>query len=327
VHSFSLYLIVLLAVVVTVALLPVIKVDISTQARGFVRTVSENTPITSVVSGRITFINLKNNQSVQKGDTLLMVETSPLDVQTQTNTSQLSDFSLVLSDLERVTAGSTSLQTGEIQREYQAFIQKKTELQAGLAQVQRVYDRNKNFIFVSKDFLTKQFLALKIPYHLLALLFVADRPLFLSQNPVCCLWFLCFRIGYNNKNFVCRRNLINPMGLYLASQLLPLLFPNPLNTHHFPFVNIAIEKCRVFLLCSLVKSLFPCVGDELLRFLFSFFKTVFLISQRYIIFVYVFFTYFMHKMRGLFRKSFLPSPRNFKRVKNYKSYLIKCLTN
>jgi HlyD family secretion protein len=71
VKTFSIYLVVLLAVTAAIALLPVLKVDISTQARGVVRSVSENVPIVAVVSGRVVFINLSNNQNIQKGDTLL----------------------------------------------------------------------------------------------------------------------------------------------------------------------------------------------------------------------------------------------------------------
>src|SRR5690554_8041271 len=69
VKRFSLYLLVLLALLVVVGLLPVIKIDISSQGRGMVRSEAENVPLMSMVSGKITKLNLKNNLNVNKGDT------------------------------------------------------------------------------------------------------------------------------------------------------------------------------------------------------------------------------------------------------------------
>jgi HlyD family secretion protein len=144
VRGFSLYIVVLLAVTAAIALLPVIKVDISTQARGVVRSVSENVPIVAVVSGRVVFINLSNNQNIQKGDTLLTVATTPLDVQSQTNANLRSDLSAVLADLSSITSGNAAgLQTAEMQREYQTYVRRREELRASKAQAQRVYNRNK----------------------------------------------------------------------------------------------------------------------------------------------------------------------------------------
>jgi multidrug resistance efflux pump len=60
-NSISIYIVVVLAVVLVLGLLPVIKVDISSQSRGMVRSKTENVPITSLVSGKITKIYLKNN--------------------------------------------------------------------------------------------------------------------------------------------------------------------------------------------------------------------------------------------------------------------------
>ncbi|MDR2122948.1 MAG: HlyD family secretion protein [Flavobacteriaceae bacterium] len=145
IKGFSLYLAVLLTVAVVFALLPVIKVDISTQSRGLVRTVSENVPISTMVSGRVISVNLRNNQIVKKGEVLLTLETAPLDVQTNTNETLRTDFSALLSDLERVTSGKpTELETAEIQREYQAYIRHTEELKTSLTQAQRVYKRNKS---------------------------------------------------------------------------------------------------------------------------------------------------------------------------------------
>lgn len=64
--SFSIYLIILLAVITLLGLLPVIKLDISSQSRGIIRSKIDNVPVTTIVSGRINGITLKNNAFVKK---------------------------------------------------------------------------------------------------------------------------------------------------------------------------------------------------------------------------------------------------------------------
>jgi multidrug resistance efflux pump len=83
--SISIYLVLLLALLVFLALLPVIKVDISSQSRGMVRSTTDNVPLTSLVNGKVTFINLKNNRLVQKGDTLVKITQENLDTEKATN--------------------------------------------------------------------------------------------------------------------------------------------------------------------------------------------------------------------------------------------------
>lgn len=71
--SISIYFIVLLALFSFLALLPLIKVDISSQSRGIIRSKTDNVPLTSIVSGKIIWKNIQNNNQVTKGDTLLKI--------------------------------------------------------------------------------------------------------------------------------------------------------------------------------------------------------------------------------------------------------------
>ena len=54
--STAIYVAVVLAVFLFLVLLPVIKVDISSQSRGIIRSTTDNVPVTSVVSGKIIFV-------------------------------------------------------------------------------------------------------------------------------------------------------------------------------------------------------------------------------------------------------------------------------
>jgi len=71
--SLSIYLVIVMAVLVFIALLPVIKIDISSQSRGIIRSKTDNVPVTAIVSGRISWLALKNNAVVNKGDTLIKI--------------------------------------------------------------------------------------------------------------------------------------------------------------------------------------------------------------------------------------------------------------
>ena len=98
--SISIYLVVVLAVILGLFLLPVIKVDISSQSRGIIRSKTDNVPITTIVSGRISWLSLRNNVVVSKGDTLIKIAKDGLTTE-KTTQSQLSKTILELQqDLE-----------------------------------------------------------------------------------------------------------------------------------------------------------------------------------------------------------------------------------
>ncbi|RDI53573.1 HlyD family secretion protein [Flavobacterium glaciei] len=101
--NISIYLVLILAILIFLALLPVIKIDISSQSRGIVRSTTDNVPVTSLVNGKVTFVNLKNNSIVQKGDTLVQLTQENLDTEKATNQEvsstvqdQVNDLSLVI---------------------------------------------------------------------------------------------------------------------------------------------------------------------------------------------------------------------------------------
>ena len=79
--SISVYLVIVLAIITILLLLPVIKVDISSQSRGIIRSKTDNVPLTTIISGRVTWLSLKNNAFVQKGDTVLKISKETLITQ------------------------------------------------------------------------------------------------------------------------------------------------------------------------------------------------------------------------------------------------------
>lgn len=143
--SISIYLILVLAILVFLALLPIIKIDISSQSRGMIRSTTDNVPLSSLVNGKITFVKLKNNQVVNRGDTLVRVTQENLDTEKATNAKLAVDLQSRIQDLSLVVLGKNSnLKTPDIQQEWYSYLSKKSELQSKITQAKSNFDRNKS---------------------------------------------------------------------------------------------------------------------------------------------------------------------------------------
>ena len=141
--SISIYLVVVIAIATFIGLLPIIKIDISSQSRGIIRSEIDNVPVTSAVSGKIVALKLKNNALVQKGDTLLIISKENLESEKQLNDTIYKTNETILQDLEMVLKGKFNLQTSLIREEYYKYTTQKAELQSKVAQAQINYNRYK----------------------------------------------------------------------------------------------------------------------------------------------------------------------------------------
>lgn len=142
--SISIYLVIVLALVVFISSLPLIKIDISSQSRGIIRSTTDNVPLSSLVNGKVVYVHLNNNHLVQKGDTLVQLTQESLNTEKATNESLASDLQKRISDLYRiVTSSNAVLTTPELQQEWNSYNSKKSELESKITQAKIVYDRNK----------------------------------------------------------------------------------------------------------------------------------------------------------------------------------------
>lgn len=139
----AIYITILIMVIILFSSLHFVTISISSSSRGLIRSISENTKLSSVVSGRIVQNSLeKNNQQIKKGDTLLVVTTEQLDTQKNLQKNQNSDYSAQLSDLQKVSRGQYSgLQTGQYQREVSAMQEKIAQVQTQLSLAKKDLDR------------------------------------------------------------------------------------------------------------------------------------------------------------------------------------------
>jgi len=152
--NFSIYLLILLILIVFLALLPVIKVDISSQSRGIIRSKTDNVPVMAIVSGRVKLTLLKNNVFVQKGDTLLKVSKENLESDKRTQDLLSGSVSALLNDVSNLLQNKTNhLLTSAAREDLFKFKSGKSELQSKISQAQINHDRNR--ILYDKDIIAK----------------------------------------------------------------------------------------------------------------------------------------------------------------------------
>jgi len=142
--SFSIYLIFLLVIIIFLGLLPFIKVDISSQSRGIIRSTTDNVPVSVIVNGRIIWLNIKNNANVKEGDTLLKIAMQNLETEKKTQKGVSNSVEELLQDLNSLLSEKTSvLKTSTAREEFLKFQSRKNELESKVSQAQINFDRNK----------------------------------------------------------------------------------------------------------------------------------------------------------------------------------------
>jgi len=80
-RSKAIYGLILLMILIVFISLPLVYVDISSQSRGVIRSPYENTTIQSALYGEVVSYRMLENKSVQKGDTLIILNSDKLNEQ------------------------------------------------------------------------------------------------------------------------------------------------------------------------------------------------------------------------------------------------------
>ena len=118
--------------ILCIGLLPVIKVNLSSQSRGVIRSKRNNNALTTSFYGQIKAINIQENQKVEQGDTLLILNTAKLDTQTKHNQSLLNQHRAYLKDLTLLINSKNAnpqLYTSLFNQEYLQYQQGLNEYQ------------------------------------------------------------------------------------------------------------------------------------------------------------------------------------------------------
>ena len=129
-RSKIIYGLILLMILFVFALLPLVYVDISSQSRGVIRSPYENTTIQSAVYGEVVSYQMQENKAVQKGDTLIVLNSDKLNEQIRLANSKIHENELFISDIAcLLTAKYTQLLTPKYRGEYYRYRAKLNELQ------------------------------------------------------------------------------------------------------------------------------------------------------------------------------------------------------
>lgn len=106
-ESKIIYLASLLFLLFTLIALPLVYLNVSTQAPGTLRPLAEKTEIHPLVAGTITQLRTRENQTVKKGDTLLVLQSGAMQAQLALNARQQAEKTAFVKDLESLARGAT----------------------------------------------------------------------------------------------------------------------------------------------------------------------------------------------------------------------------
>jgi HlyD family secretion protein len=138
------YLLILLLLVIAGAVLPFVRIDITHQGRGIIRSTSENNNVIAAIYGEVVESSLQENLYVEKGDILLKLNTEKLDEEFKALLVRRDLICEYQADLEALIHRKyPTLESLLYKKEKEEYLQKLKELDADLKQKTRDYHRNK----------------------------------------------------------------------------------------------------------------------------------------------------------------------------------------
>ena len=145
--SHIIYCVTGIAILTTFILLPFIGIQISVNGRGIIQPAIERTELVASVSGRIVQIRMKDNQSIFRGDTLLIIDSAlpeqqgrVINLRSSLLRQYLYDISQILKHADWSDKGSKApdLKTEQYHAVWQQFLQESEEHQLKIRQSERV---------------------------------------------------------------------------------------------------------------------------------------------------------------------------------------------
>jgi membrane fusion protein, peptide pheromone/bacteriocin exporter len=129
-RSKAIYGLILVMILLVFVSLPLVQVDISSQSRGVIRSPYENTTIQSALYGEVISYRLLENKAVQKGDTLIILNSDKLNEQVALANRKMQENDLFISDIAcLLSAKYNQLLTPKYRGEYYRYQAKINEQQ------------------------------------------------------------------------------------------------------------------------------------------------------------------------------------------------------
>lgn len=145
-RSKIIYSAVIIMIIVTFALLPIIKVNVSKQGRGMITSQIKNSEIYSPVTGEIEDIHIKENQPIAKGDTLFTINALEADEKIQLIKEKIANTQEQIADLQLLLKGARGpkhLQSQKYLYDWIEYDEQRTELNIKKNFAKREYDTHK----------------------------------------------------------------------------------------------------------------------------------------------------------------------------------------
>jgi HlyD family secretion protein len=172
------YLLVIGAVVAALIALPFVKVDISIQSRGIIRSQAEPTSIQASVTGQVQKIFIRENMKVAVGDTLICLVPKKIDDQLLMLDDRISLYSSYIRDLENLVSGQNkALQSSLLKSSYLEYNQKLMEYQLRIETTSKEFQRTKS-LFEKEVFAVAEFEKKEMELNQL----IKERDFYISQK-------------------------------------------------------------------------------------------------------------------------------------------------
>jgi HlyD family secretion protein len=136
------YVLVLFAFTVGIAVLPFINIAITFQSRGQIRPVTESNIIAASLPVKVKTVNITENQTIQKGAIVLVLNTDKLQEQIQLNQTQLTEKRNFITDLTELTQSKYNCKVKTLV--YQKELQQYREQLQGLNSKQHYFKQEYN---------------------------------------------------------------------------------------------------------------------------------------------------------------------------------------
>ena len=143
-NTINLYIIVVLLIVALIVSLPWIKIDITNQSRGIIKSTYDNTAVISPISGKVVKNYIQNNnQAVKKGDTLFIIDSRTVQNDMESASYIQHQVQSQINDINRLTNGSGQMQTDLFKQDQQMLAKKLEEAKININQTKSIFDDQK----------------------------------------------------------------------------------------------------------------------------------------------------------------------------------------
>jgi len=102
-RSKIIYWIIIGMILIVIAVLPVINVDVSVQARGYFQSDIEKQVVYTPIQGKIIYTSVHNGETIEKGDTLLVIDTETIRAKHASLVQRIGENDSSIMDLEKLT--------------------------------------------------------------------------------------------------------------------------------------------------------------------------------------------------------------------------------